>query len=415
MTFIPYEKQQSERMCGAAALCMVYRSLGLAVEQAEVWQAVQGKNALGDPCGDTHLLASDALERGLHALVLKACEPWPALGRCLENGARVVLNHRAATHSWTGHFTVPIQFGDTGVLVHDPQFGPARRISRDDLLTLWQRNISPLCEISGQVLIAFAAQPSDGVVCSECDVPIPESRTCPSCAREVALQPAAVLGCLNDDCPGNVWQTIYCPHCDAGLYRRGDAELAGAEMREAGKGRGGPAGLSAKLIDLADLLRQLQETAPEGPTRKALGGLGRQLDQMHGQLKEVIQGQLANGDQVVEKLRSGLVAMKEEAAERKEAGPRPRKRRALPRPRRRERKSIPNSAAACAGRFSTASPRRATPPNRPAPAKCGKTGRGDAYLVSAGFSGTGRPMRASNIFMSAHTSFFMCGARCGSR
>ena len=42
---IPYERQEDvdgNRMCGAAALCMVYRSFGVACTQADVWHAVAG-------------------------------------------------------------------------------------------------------------------------------------------------------------------------------------------------------------------------------------------------------------------------------------------------------------------------------------------------------------------------------------
>ena len=37
---IPYEQQHEQRSCGAAALCMVYRSLGLPANQSEIWQRV---------------------------------------------------------------------------------------------------------------------------------------------------------------------------------------------------------------------------------------------------------------------------------------------------------------------------------------------------------------------------------------
>lgn len=320
MSMVPYEKQRSERMCGAAALCMVYRALGFHVDQDEVWQAVQGKNGLGHPCGATHLLAVDALRRGLHALVLKANEPWPALTHCFEQ-ARVILNHRAAAHSWTGHYTVPVQVGPAGVLLHDPQFGPVRRIARDDLIELWRRNPSPLCEISGETLLAIAADPGAPMVCATCATPVPESRTCPSCAREVPLRPAAVLGCLNNDCPANLWSVVFCPHCDATVYRRAETPLVGAEPSMAGQGRGGPPGLSAKLSDLTQLLGKAQEMAPEGPAREALNDLGRQLDLLHGQLRGVIQEHLDKSNETVDRLRANLVALKERIAEKKKPKP----------------------------------------------------------------------------------------------
>ena len=45
---IPYVRQNdptSNRMCGAAALCMVYRAFGVACTQDEVWPLVTSPNA----------------------------------------------------------------------------------------------------------------------------------------------------------------------------------------------------------------------------------------------------------------------------------------------------------------------------------------------------------------------------------
>src|ERR1051326_5901838 len=100
---IPYESQKLPRMCGAAALSMVYRSLGLDVYQDEIWPHIIGKNARGDECARTHRLAADAIGRGFAALVMQAREPWDILASH-ESGVRMILNHRPTREAWTGHY-----------------------------------------------------------------------------------------------------------------------------------------------------------------------------------------------------------------------------------------------------------------------------------------------------------------------
>ncbi|MEI4861631.1 hypothetical protein Q8G41_29010, partial [Klebsiella pneumoniae] len=71
---VPYERQVntlSPRMCGAAALCMVYRSFGVVCSQEEVWPALVAPSATGVPCARTYLLCADALRRGLAAVTLQ--------------------------------------------------------------------------------------------------------------------------------------------------------------------------------------------------------------------------------------------------------------------------------------------------------------------------------------------------------
>src|SRR5262245_35025889 len=95
-TEFPYEKQAdtlSTRMGGAAALCMVYRSLGLAGSQAEVWKKVARPNAQGDLAVRPHALAAAAMGSGLKAVALQARDPLQVLKRSQEQGLRVILNH----------------------------------------------------------------------------------------------------------------------------------------------------------------------------------------------------------------------------------------------------------------------------------------------------------------------------------
>src|SRR5438552_680660 len=102
---IPFERQwtaPSSRMCVAAALCMVYRSFGLACEQAEVWDHV-ARGSRGRRLARTQLLCKDALRRGLSALIVQGRDPWAALRRCAADGLRVILNHRLSPTKREGH------------------------------------------------------------------------------------------------------------------------------------------------------------------------------------------------------------------------------------------------------------------------------------------------------------------------
>src|SRR5437762_197108 len=93
---VPYEKQQGDHTCGAAALCMVYRAFGIECTQTEIWERV-AKARYGSKRARTYLLAADAIERGLSALVIKASEPWRILQRCHEHGVLPIINHRMDT------------------------------------------------------------------------------------------------------------------------------------------------------------------------------------------------------------------------------------------------------------------------------------------------------------------------------
>ena len=130
---------------------------------------------------------------------------------------RAFLNH-AAIESSHGHYTVLVGLDDGRAVVHDPKAGPARNLDRTLLLQLWQPN-GPASEITGRVLVAIAPREhATVVVCSRCRAPIPESARCGRCAATIRLQPAAVLGCVAEDCDGRLWEALFCPQCDT-TYR----------------------------------------------------------------------------------------------------------------------------------------------------------------------------------------------------
>ena len=215
-TIIPYERQsdpRTNRDCGAACLSMVYRSFGKDVARAQIWQAVGKQNRFGSLASTTHLMAQDALRRGFAAVAIQTRHPLQALKLCRESGIRAILNHRLKNDAPTGHYSVLVDIDDRSVVLHDPLFGPSRRLPHAEMLALWQR-LFCRSEIMGNVLIGISAQPSPEPACHLCHIPIPSSVKCPKCNNPVCLQPAALLGCMSSVCAGRVWNYLCCPSCD---------------------------------------------------------------------------------------------------------------------------------------------------------------------------------------------------------
>ncbi|MBZ5562728.1 MAG: hypothetical protein LAP13_09930 [Acidobacteriia bacterium] len=213
---IPFEKQsdsQSSRSCGAACLSMVYSSLGKPVPQSRIWPLIAKVNQFGSIASTTHLMAKDALSRGLAAVAFQARHPLQTLKLCCESGTRAILSHRPTLESLAGHYSVLVDIDDREVVMHDPFYGPSRRVPHAELLELWQPRL-PNSEIVGYVLVAIAAEPSPANSCWLCRAPLPRSVACPRCKKLVGLEPHAVLGCLNIDCLARMWNCIVCPFCD---------------------------------------------------------------------------------------------------------------------------------------------------------------------------------------------------------
>jgi hypothetical protein len=170
-------------------------------------------NRLGSLASTTHLMAQDALGRGLAAVAFQARHPIQALRLCREAGARAILNHRAQTLSPNGHYSVMVDLDDRNVFLHDPSFGPSRSVTHADLLELWQPKY-PNSEIVGGVLIAIAEDPPETPPCQFCRTPALPTIECPNCRKPVGLKPGAVLGCMNENCIARMWNYICCPNCD---------------------------------------------------------------------------------------------------------------------------------------------------------------------------------------------------------
>lgn len=214
---IPFESQsdpETRRDCGAACLSMVYRSFGKQVPPSEIWPGIAKPNRFGSVSSTTHLMAQDALNRGLAAVAIQARHPLQALRLCREFGIRAILNHRIRRDAPTGHYTVLADLDGKDVVLRDPFTGPSRRLSHAELLELWQPHL-PCSEIAGYVLIAVAAtRASAAAACEFCHTPMPSRVVCPRCKKPVGLQPSALLGCVNNDCIARMWNYVCCPSCD---------------------------------------------------------------------------------------------------------------------------------------------------------------------------------------------------------
>src|SRR5215467_10637735 len=200
---IPYEGQsdlQTNRGCGAVCLSMVYGSFGKEVPQAEIWPAIAKQNRFGSLASTTHLMAQDASNRGFRAVAIQARHPLHVLRLCRAAGIRAILNPRVKRDSTAGHYTVLVDIDAKDVVVHDPLFGAARRLSHAELLELWLPQV-PNSEIAGAVLIALAAPgPPAIAACEFCHTPMPLTVGCPRCGKPTGLQPGEALGCIREGC-----------------------------------------------------------------------------------------------------------------------------------------------------------------------------------------------------------------------
>ncbi len=213
---IPYEAQHdmtSNRMCGAAALSMVYRSLGVHYPQQEIWNAIATPDPQGALYAKTYRMTQDALNRGFLAMAVRAHDPLHMLALCKERSIRAILNHRLAEDSPLGHYTVLADIANDAVILHDPQFGPSRPVPKQQILELWRPN-SLYPEITGNMLIAIVRTQGSKAPCLTCGHAIPQNFRCAQCGMPIDLQPAEVLGCYRVNCDARMWRGIICPYCD---------------------------------------------------------------------------------------------------------------------------------------------------------------------------------------------------------
>lgn len=215
---IPCEKQlekDKNRMCGAAALSMVYRSLGLTPKdnsesfQKEIWSDTKSEDGRGNYFSLNYKLCKNALDRGLNSLIIKAKNPFKVLDICSKQSIRCILSHRYNHYGPDGHNTVLVEKG-VFTIVCDPDTGKIRKFTRPELETLW---IPAHPEVVGNILIAIDNKIVESK-CEICGTQIPSKFNCINCGKEILLQPSQVLGCIQSGCENRIWETIFCPNCD---------------------------------------------------------------------------------------------------------------------------------------------------------------------------------------------------------
>jgi ABC-type bacteriocin/lantibiotic exporter with double-glycine peptidase domain len=174
---IPYHRQDTPQLCGPAALCMVLESLGLMVTQEELMPLVT-RAVRGQLQAFTHLMNRLCLDRGLASLIVR-----------LKRGASVDLQQlriiALLQQIHGGHYIVLVNCDSESVLYHDPLRGPNQQMS----LAEFARR--------GGIALAIGLRPS-----AESE---PVTKSCPWCRESVVLQPAAILGVI---------EQIHCPRCD---------------------------------------------------------------------------------------------------------------------------------------------------------------------------------------------------------
>jgi hypothetical protein len=218
---VPYERQLntlSPRMCGAAALCMVYRSFGIVCSQEEVWSDIAGPRTSGAACARTYMLCADALRRGFAAMTLQVRQALDLLRAALEQEIRVIVNHRQDLNSRSGHYSVVVGMDAESLAIHDPLLGPARWLDQAEWLKLWRPGWSN-SEVRGNLAVFIGQCAVDSARCRLCGRRVPAQLLCPRCRKEIPLQPSLILGCLDCLCPERTWDLLFCPWCDAELDR----------------------------------------------------------------------------------------------------------------------------------------------------------------------------------------------------
>lgn len=194
---LPYEQQRDRWSCGAASLCMVYRSLGLPAIQEEVHQRMRLDPLQLLPRGRTLVeLTRDPLTMGLAVIPLRAAHPWAALQTSCRSSLQIVLRHRMRIEHAGGHFSVLRDMEPDAVILHDPTEGPDFRVARERFLALWEGVLSGY-ESTANTLVAIGPPDRDNLL------PCP----CPHCARMV------MLGSFIELLRVPVWQEILCPWC----------------------------------------------------------------------------------------------------------------------------------------------------------------------------------------------------------
>jgi hypothetical protein len=185
---------------------------------------------------------------------------------CAEHGLRAILNHRIDPTSPIGHYSVLVRLDGEEAVLHDPQFGPARRLGRADLLGLWGSETRP-SDIAGNVLVAFTDAGTEAITCRACHATSPPSVVCPSCGGPIPLHPAAVLGCAAGSCALRAWEKVFCPRCDGAVIDLTGPRADAVDGRAGGDRATTPAWLAQRCKkEMLAIHRELVQQFAGGPT-----------------------------------------------------------------------------------------------------------------------------------------------------
>ncbi len=216
---LPYERQVSPTdMCGAAALCMVYRSFEMVCSQKEIQPAIVTSDSSNSSRPRTYLLCADALQRGFAAVTLQVRQALGLLRAALEHEVRVIVHHRQSLNSRWGHYSVLVGMDEEGLSIHDPWLGPAQRFEQAEWLKLWRPGEGNR-EVRGNLAVFIGPRAAEPARCQICERLVPPQLPCPTCRKPIPLRPGFVLGCTDFSCPERTWDLLFCPWCDAELDR----------------------------------------------------------------------------------------------------------------------------------------------------------------------------------------------------
>ncbi len=244
--FVRQPQHRQQRMCGAAALAMIYRywagesAHGVPPQHrtpAAKWptvagdspasapqrtasppidrdtltcQMIWGRIATNDGRGGRYArcyrLAADLCHAGIAATVLQAAAPWTALQAAAQAGLPTIVNLRLAADSALGHFAVVTAIGSEHIGLHDPQFGPNRLLQREPFLQLWTTAVAGGETVGSTMIVAAGPQPVLGAL-----RPWPE-QTCGRCQRPFPIPPIQSLLAAASG--------VFCPWCDQGWQLR---------------------------------------------------------------------------------------------------------------------------------------------------------------------------------------------------
>jgi ABC-type bacteriocin/lantibiotic exporter with double-glycine peptidase domain len=186
-------------MCGAAALCMVYRSFGLACTQNDLWPAIKTEYADRLRRGSqSSALVRHALHEGYAAVCLRAARPWQLLSQCLSPHLRVIVLHRRGFDSHGLHASVLCGLDENSVILQDPNARPNRRLLRDDFLALWGPHPRAVFDRGYLLVLIGPLDRPDAIIVR-----------CPHCRQAISLQPTSP--------DGPDWAELTCPYCETCL------------------------------------------------------------------------------------------------------------------------------------------------------------------------------------------------------